>query len=212
MAICCAGFCTPGYFLEQDAAVFKKHMEVNYLGPVHISKALLPLMTSRTTSNKGALVFISSGICVASFIGYSAYAPSKVAVRGLADTLRSELLGSGVSVHVSFPPDTATEGFEVENKTKPKETLAIVPPSQTYSSDDVAGRMLADLKNGEYILSAPDSDVNLGIQLNNGAAPRSNTLLQALLAPILVIYTQFWRLSADALAKGYTGQPRSHSE
>jgi 3-dehydrosphinganine reductase len=206
IAVNCAGFCTPGYFLEQDPSVFAKHMNVNYLGTVHLAKAVSPGMAKRKT---GSLVFVSSGICAAPFIGYSAYAPSKVAVRGLADALRNELQGTGVSVHICFPPDTLTEGFESENKTKPAETLRIVPPVHSYSAMDVAGRIINDLKAGYYVLSAPDSDVNFGIALNNGAAPRASTCLDALLAPILVIYTQFWRLSADKLALSYTGDSRA---
>lgn len=38
--------------------------------------------------------------------GYSSYAPSKWAVRGLADCLHNELQGTGVHVSVAYPPDT----------------------------------------------------------------------------------------------------------
>jgi len=41
---------------------------------------------------------IASAAAVVSFIGYSTYAPSKFALRGLADALRNELLGCNVSV------------------------------------------------------------------------------------------------------------------
>ena len=38
--------------------------------------------------------------------GYCSYAPTKWALRGLADCLRNELLGTGVEVSVAYPPDT----------------------------------------------------------------------------------------------------------
>lgn len=38
--------------------------------------------------------------------GYSSYAPSKWAVRGLADCLHNELQGTGVHISVAYPPDT----------------------------------------------------------------------------------------------------------
>ena len=38
--------------------------------------------------------------------GYCSYAPTKWALRGLADCLRNELQGTGVEVSVAYPPDT----------------------------------------------------------------------------------------------------------
>ena len=38
--------------------------------------------------------------CMAGFMGYSSYAPTKWALRGLADTLRNELIGFGIAVQV----------------------------------------------------------------------------------------------------------------
>jgi len=52
------------------------------------------------------------------FTGYAAYAPSKYAVRGLAECLRNELQGTGVKVSIGFPPDTKTPGFDIENLSK----------------------------------------------------------------------------------------------
>ena len=52
---------------------------------------------------------------------YASYAPTKWAIRGFGDSIRNELCGFGVSVHVAYPPDTATPGYDAENKTKPKE-------------------------------------------------------------------------------------------
>ena len=57
--------------------------------------------------------------------GFTSYAPPKAAVRALADALRSELVSTGVSVSVAYPPDTATPGFEKEEKVKPAETKAL---------------------------------------------------------------------------------------
>ena len=44
--------------------------------------------------------------------GYSAYAPAKYAVRGLAETLRSELAPHGIVVACAYPPDTRTPGLD----------------------------------------------------------------------------------------------------
>ena len=42
--------------------------------------------------------------------GYSSYAPTKWALRGLADCLHNELQGTGVAVSVSYPPDMGGGG------------------------------------------------------------------------------------------------------
>jgi 3-dehydrosphinganine reductase len=47
---------------------------------------------------QGQIVIVASAAAVVSFIGYSTYAPTKFALRGLADALRNEFLGFNVSV------------------------------------------------------------------------------------------------------------------
>lgn len=46
--------------------------------------------------------------------GYSAYAPSKWALRGFAEVLQMELKPYNVYVSVSYPPDTDTPGYQVQ--------------------------------------------------------------------------------------------------
>lgn len=53
------------------------------------------------TGVKGRIVFIGSTLSLMSFVGYASYSPAKHALRGLADTLRSELLLYGIKVQVS---------------------------------------------------------------------------------------------------------------
>lgn len=48
------------------------------------------------------------------FAGYSAYAPTKFALRGLADCLRNELKQYGIGVHIFFPGNIDSPGFENE--------------------------------------------------------------------------------------------------
>ena len=55
--------------------------------------------------------------------GYTAYSPSKFALRAFAEALYSELLPKGVGVSILYPPNTATEGFDEELKTMPEEVV-----------------------------------------------------------------------------------------
>lgn len=117
-----AGYARPAKALETPVEEFRRQMEVNYLGTVHAVAAVAPSMVERRS---GHLVLVSSTAGLVGVFGYSAYAPTKFAVRGLGESLRSELRPHGVRVSVVYPPDTDTPGFAEENRTKPPETAAI---------------------------------------------------------------------------------------
>lgn len=103
---------------------------------------------------EGRIVFVSSTLGLMSFVGYSSYAPGKHALKGkdmthtflnpfsfllgLAETLRSELLLYGISVHCFFPCTIYTPGYEEENKTKPKITLKIEEADSGLQPEQVA--------------------------------------------------------------------------
>ena len=78
-----------GNFLEQDLKPFEDTMQLNYFGTLRVLKAFLPGMVKK---GHGQVVLVSSAAAVCGVAGYSSYAPSKAAVRSLADTLRNEVL------------------------------------------------------------------------------------------------------------------------
>lgn len=116
-------------------------------------------------------------------IGYSTYAPAKHALRGLADTLRSELALYNVSVHIFFPGNMLSPGFENENKTKPKITLKIEEDDTGIRCEDAAKGMLAGVRRG---------DAHVTIDFNNslfrasmrGASPYNNVIWDSILSCI----------------------------
>lgn len=107
--ICNAGTSVPGYFHDTGVEVFEAQMKLNFFGVLHCVKAAYSAMVARRS---GHICIVSSALGTLGIVGYSAYVPSKYAAKGLADALRNELQGSGVSVSVACPPDTATPGFE----------------------------------------------------------------------------------------------------
>lgn len=86
--VCNAGLSIPGLFVEQDVDIFERQVNVNYLGTVRTIKAAIPAMLARA---EGHIVIISSVLSVTGLAGYSSYAPSKWALRGLADCLFNEV-------------------------------------------------------------------------------------------------------------------------
>ena len=87
---------------------------------------------------RGSIVGVSSAAGLVGVFGYTAYAPTKFAVRGFLETLRGELAPYGIHVGCSFPPDTDTPQLADENRYKPKETKAISGTIKPLSAERVA--------------------------------------------------------------------------
>ena len=145
-----AGMARPGYFEKVPVAVFERTMAVNYFGTLYLLKAVVPTMRQRA---RGIVVLISSGAGLFGFFGYTPYAPSKFALRGLAEALRAELQGTVVHVAIVYPPDTETPQLAEENRTKPVETKAITAGGGVWSADDVARVTLQGIARRRFAIT-----------------------------------------------------------
>jgi len=90
------------YTIEEYKAVW----EVNFLGAVNLTKAMLPYMKNQ---KYGRICFTSSGVGVTGFKNISGYAASKGAIEAFARCMLLENLETGVSFHILHPPLTNTE-------------------------------------------------------------------------------------------------------
>jgi short-subunit dehydrogenase len=113
-----AGIGAYGAFLDTDADELERLMRTNYLGVVHVLKAVLPGMVDRRTGHVVNVGSIAGRIGAPFEAGYSA---SKFAVTGLTEALATELrpFGIGVSLVNPGPVDTpffATRGHAYERK------------------------------------------------------------------------------------------------
>lgn len=182
-----AGSSEPGRFVEQPPEIAERAMRLNYFGSLNAVRAVLPQMLSRSS---GKIVLVASAAGVCGFAGFTSYAPTKWALRGFADCLRNELLGTGVTVHCAYPPDTDTPGYEKENLTKPPECHAAsrAAGDSLYSPESVAESALRSLERGRYHLSSPDLGQNLLVASMAGLSPHPLPLLfEFVIAPILAI-------------------------
>jgi NAD(P)-dependent dehydrogenase (short-subunit alcohol dehydrogenase family) len=98
----------PVEYLPLDT--WRDQFEVNVFGQITVTKAAMPLLRRGDDGHggHGRIVFIgsNSGRMAAPMLG--PYASSKFALEGLADALRMELVGTGVSVVVIEPGAIAT--------------------------------------------------------------------------------------------------------
>ena len=84
------------------------------------------------------------------FAGFSTYAPAKFALRGLAETLRNELLPYRIRVHLLCPCDTETPGYAEENKTKPVETVEISKQGVVVQASVIADSLMNGIDRAEH--------------------------------------------------------------
>lgn len=145
-----AGMAYPGYFEELPLEIFTQTMAVNYFGALYSIKAVLPLMKPR---HQGQIVLISSGAGLVGIYGYSAYSPSKFALRGLAESLRGELKKAGIGMSIVYPPDTDTPQLVAENRTKPPETKRITETAKLWQPEDVAQVILRGIEKQQFSIT-----------------------------------------------------------
>lgn len=150
LLIASAGIAKPGHFHEMDIDIFERTMAVNYFGSLYAVRAVAPAMRA---GRRGRVVLVSSGAGIVGLFGYSAYAPSKFALRGLAETLRNEYAADGVGVSIVYPPDTDTPQLAAEMPDKPAETRAITGGAKTWSAQGVAERIVRGVEKGRFAIT-----------------------------------------------------------
>ncbi|RMG70716.1 MAG: SDR family oxidoreductase [Bacteroidetes bacterium] len=100
------GMSQRAYAAETSLAVDRRLMEVNYFGPVALTKAVLPHMRQ---AGGGHIVAVSSITGKFGFPLRSAYAAAKHAMHGFFESLGLELHGEGIRVTLVNPGRIRTE-------------------------------------------------------------------------------------------------------
>jgi 3-dehydrosphinganine reductase len=121
LLVTCAGIVLPGYFTDLPVEEFEREMQVNYFGTLWAIRSVVPAMVER---GSGTIMAISSFAGLTGVFAYTAYCPSKFAIRGLCECLRLELKPKGIHVGCIFPPDTDTPMLAAEVPRKPPEAQA----------------------------------------------------------------------------------------
>jgi 3-dehydrosphinganine reductase len=155
LLVTCAGIAHPGYFQEIPIEIFEQTMAINYFGTLYCIRAVLPAMKQQ---HRGKIGMISSGAGLIGVYGYSAYSPSKFALRGLAEALRAELKSVGIGVSIAYPPDTDTPQLAAENKIKPPATRQITATASPWQADRVARIIIKGLNRGQF-------EIPIGIEM-----------------------------------------------
>ncbi len=95
---------------DADLDSWARTYEVNVLGTVRLTRALLPALRA---SGGGDVLFVSSTAALASYEGGASYTSAKHGVHTLAETMRLELNGEPVRVLEVAPGMVRTEEFSL---------------------------------------------------------------------------------------------------
>ncbi|KAG6613901.1 putative 3-ketodihydrosphingosine reductase [Phytophthora cinnamomi] len=188
--VCSAGTVEPGYFMEQDVAGFKRSMDINYFGCLHVVHAALPGMIKQHDSEGGKeggqIVLVGSAFSLMACIGTTQYSSSKYAVRGLAESLRNELKLYDIRVSAFYPGNVDTPMLEHEMALTPPETKTIEGVSTPLAPEEAAQTLVNGIANGHFSITT-DPLVYLLRILSNGVTPMHNTVLEAVALPVIIV-------------------------
>ncbi|NQU52340.1 MAG: SDR family oxidoreductase [Bacteroidetes bacterium] len=93
-----AGIASVGNIEEVKPDVFQKVIDVNLMGSVFMTKAVLP----EIKQNRGSIMFIGSIAGIHGLPAYSSYSCSKMALTAFAESLKIELNNTGVHVGLAY--------------------------------------------------------------------------------------------------------------
>ncbi len=103
-----AGWDRAAPFAETDASLWRQVVEINLLGPLHVTKAALPHLVAR---GRGRIVSIASDAGRVGSSGEAVYSACKGGIISFSKSLARELAKTGVTVNAIAPGPTDTPLF-----------------------------------------------------------------------------------------------------
>ncbi|ODA80079.1 hypothetical protein RJ55_03037 [Drechmeria coniospora] len=204
---CVAGTSVPELFVDMDMESLRKQMNVNFYGTAEMSHVILKewlAVDAPVEKEPKHLIMTTSVVALYTIPGYAPYAPSKWAIRGLADTISQEMLmyPQNVRVHVVYPGSILSPGFDRENVTKPAITKLLEESDPKQTPDEVAEAAIRGLERGDYFVT-----VNfLGTLMRwgmMGGSFRNNWVLDTLGAWLVSIVWMFVQMDLHGKIKSY---------
>lgn len=142
-----AGISMEGSIEELSPEVFKKVMEVNYLGSVYPTKYALPYLKK----TRGSVILISSAAGIRGIPGFSVYSSSKMALTALAESLQIELEKDEIHVGIAYVGFTENDPqktiYDANGKIIPQPNRNLV---KTEPPENVAKRVIKMIENRTF--------------------------------------------------------------
>lgn len=142
-----AGLSMEGEVSELHPDVFRKVMEVNYLGSVYPTQVALPYLKK----TKGSVIFIGSAAGIRGIPGFAVYSSSKMALTALAESMQIELHHTGVHVGLAYVGFTQNDP---EKTIFDKDGKVIAQPKRDFikaeSPEKVAKRIIQMIEKRQF--------------------------------------------------------------
>ncbi|CAH1780166.1 unnamed protein product [Owenia fusiformis] len=196
----CAGYAEASTFQDTTPEQFQNMLNLNFLGTVYTTKCVIKSMKEQL---RGQIVMVSSMAGQIGLFGYTAYASSKFALNGLAQSLHMEMKPYNVMVSVVYPPDTDTPGLAAENISKPEETKLISEAAGVYQPEQVAQTIIEGAKKRKFNISLGIDGLML-TSVNAGMSPvthLSDAVIQVLSMGIFRLIGLFYIFTFDSIVK-----------
>jgi 3-dehydrosphinganine reductase len=142
-----AGISICGRLEDHSSAEHEKVLRINYLGVLYTLQAVYPHLKTKPGSHIG---FVSSVAGYLGVFGFSAYAASKFAVTGLAESIRNEAKDYGIGVTMIYPPDTDTPMYHNEMESKLPECIALSESAKLVQPEEVAQKFLKGILKNKF--------------------------------------------------------------
>ncbi|MGK8522125.1 SDR family oxidoreductase [Nocardia asteroides] len=135
---------------------WRRMVEVNLMGPIHVIETFVPPMVR--AGKGGALVNVSSAAGLLALPWHAAYSASKYGIRGVSEVLRFDLAQHGITVHLVAPGAVNTplvQGVELVgvNKEDPKiKRLIAAFAEHAVPPERVAAAILRGIERNRFLV------------------------------------------------------------
>ncbi|WP_433628629.1 SDR family oxidoreductase [Nocardia sp. CA-120079] len=151
-----AGTSTWGTVENLEHRHWRKMVEVNLMGPIHVIENFVPPMVR--AKRGGALVNVSSAAGILALPWHAAYSAGKFGIRGVSEVLRFDLRHHDISVHLVVPGAVNTPlvhgvelvGVDKENPRIKRLTTAFT--KHAASPEHVAAAILRGIERNRFLV------------------------------------------------------------
>jgi NAD(P)-dependent dehydrogenase (short-subunit alcohol dehydrogenase family) len=156
-----AGISAWGTVRSLDHDTWRRQVEVNLMGPIHVIEELVPPMVE--AGRGGHLVNVSSAAGIIGMPWHAAYSASKFGLRGVSEVLRFDLAQHGIGVSLVCPgavhtPLTSTVQIAGVDTTSPRfRKVQARFHERAVSPEAAADAILTGVRRNRYwVYTSPD--------------------------------------------------------